>query len=75
MALALWAAAEPAPVAWISLDEYDNRPGVFWSYVIAALRRTGVAVPRALSAAARGRTADTCSCCGSHRCWLPRTRR
>ena len=51
MALALWAAAEPAPVAWVSLDEYDNEPEVFWSYVVAALRRSGVAVP-ALPAAA-----------------------
>jgi LuxR family maltose regulon positive regulatory protein len=48
MALALWAAAEPGTVAWVGLDEFDNRPGVFWSYVMAALRRSGVAVPRAL---------------------------
>ena len=45
MALALWAAAEPGAVAWVNVDEYDNRPGVFWSYVIAALRRSGVAIP------------------------------
>ncbi len=45
MALALWAAAEPRPVAWVGLDEFDNRPGVFWAYVVAALRRSGVAVP------------------------------
>ena len=45
MALALWAAAEPGAVAWLSVDEYDNRPGVFWSYAIAALRRSGVAIP------------------------------
>jgi LuxR family transcriptional regulator, maltose regulon positive regulatory protein len=45
MALALWAAAEPGPVAWVSLDEFDNRPGGFWAYVAAALRRSGVAVP------------------------------
>jgi LuxR family maltose regulon positive regulatory protein len=50
MALAMWAAAEHAPVAWVSLDEFDNRPGVFWSYVVAALRRSGVAVPRAPAA-------------------------
>ena len=75
MALALWAAAEPGPVAWVCLDDYDNRPGVFWSYVIAALRRSGVAVPRALPTAARGRAADHCSCCGSRRRWPPRTRR
>src|SRR5262249_5597694 len=39
MALAVWA-AEPGPVAWVSVDEYDNRPGAFWSYVVAALRRS-----------------------------------
>ena len=37
MALALWAAAEPGTVAWVGLDEFDNWPGVFWSYVMAAL--------------------------------------
>ena len=50
MALALWAAAESGTVAWVYLDEFDNRPGVFWSYVAAALRRVGVAVPKALRA-------------------------
>ena len=57
MALALWAAAEPGPVAWVSLDAFDNRPGVFWTYVAAALRRSGVAVPAALPAA-QGRAGD-----------------
>jgi len=55
LALALWGAAEPGPVAWLSLDEYDNRPGGFWPYVMAALHRSGVGVPKALSAAARAR--------------------
>ena len=58
MALALWAAAEPGAVAWVGLDEFDNRPGVFWSYVVAALRRSGVAVPKTLRAVPRGRAAD-----------------
>ena len=53
-ALALWAAAEPGPVAWVGLDEGDNRPGVFWAGVVAALRRAGAALPVALPAA-RGR--------------------
>ena len=57
MALTSWAAAEPGPVAWLSLDGYHNRPGVFLSYVVAALRRSGVAVPRALPAA-WGRAAE-----------------
>ena len=48
MALALWAATEPGTVAWVGLDEFDNRPGVFWSYVVAALRRSGVAIPKTL---------------------------
>ncbi len=55
-ALALWAAAVPGAVAWVCLDEFDNRPGVFWAYVVAALRRSGVAVPGA-PPAARGRDA------------------
>src|SRR6516225_10164668 len=58
MALTLWAAAEAGPVAWLCLDEYDNRPGVFWPTVIAALREAGIAVPRALSAGARGRAGE-----------------
>jgi LuxR family maltose regulon positive regulatory protein len=48
MALALWAAAEPGAVAWVGLDEFDNRAGVFWSYVVAALRHSGVVIPKAL---------------------------
>ena len=58
MALALWTAAEPGTVAWVSLDEYDNRPEVFWSYVVAALRRSGIAAPNTVPAAVRGRAGD-----------------
>jgi LuxR family transcriptional regulator, maltose regulon positive regulatory protein len=58
MALALWASAAAGPVAWVSLDEYDNRPGVFWSYVVTALHRCGAAMPKALSATARGQAAE-----------------
>ncbi len=58
MALALWAAAEPGLVAWVGLDEFDNRPEVFWSYVVAALRRAGVAVPNPLRTTGRGRAGD-----------------
>jgi len=50
MAVAMWAAAEADRVAWVCLDEFDNRPGAFWSYVVAALRRSGVAVPKTLQA-------------------------
>src|ERR1700760_4086978 len=58
MALAGWATAEPGLVAWVGLDEFDNRPGVFWSYVIGALRQAGVALPRTVQAASRGRAGD-----------------
>jgi len=30
MALALWAATGSGLVTWVGLDEFDNRPGVFW---------------------------------------------
>jgi LuxR family transcriptional regulator, maltose regulon positive regulatory protein len=43
MALALWTAAEAGTVARVRLDEFDNRTGIFWPSVIAALRRSGVA--------------------------------
>ena len=55
MAVALWAAAQTGPVAWVGLDDFDNRPGMFWSYVVAALRRSGVAVPRAMQLARQPR--------------------
>ena len=58
MAIALWAAADPGVIAWVNLDEYDNRPKAFWSTVLAALRGAGVTVPRALSAMARGHPVD-----------------
>jgi LuxR family transcriptional regulator, maltose regulon positive regulatory protein len=58
MALALWTASAPGPVAWVCLDEFDNRPGAFWSYVVAALCRSGVAIPKALRAVPGGRTGD-----------------
>lgn len=39
--LAEWLATMPAAersVAWLSLDEADNQPARFWTYVVAALR-------------------------------------
>ena len=39
--LAEWLAAAPADgraVAWLSLDQRDNDPAVFWTYLVAALK-------------------------------------
>ena len=46
-ALAAWAVDShwPGPVAWFTLDEYDNQPGVFWRYLPAALRQAGLLLP------------------------------
>ena len=40
MLLSAWAAQCQIPVAWVSLDEGDNDPARFLSYLIAALERT-----------------------------------
>ena len=55
MAIVAWAAATsyPGTLAWLSVDDYDNRPRVFWAYVVAALRRAGVAVPRVVPGSGR----------------------
>jgi LuxR family transcriptional regulator, maltose regulon positive regulatory protein len=56
MAITSWAACRPdhRTLAWIALDEHDNRPQVFWSYFLAALRRAGISVPRTWVAGSRG---------------------
>jgi len=46
LAMASWAASQSSSrVAWVTLDEFDNRPRVLWGYIMTALRRAGVAVP------------------------------
>ena len=42
--VSMWAASgdAPGPLVWISLDEEDHQPGVFWSYVLADLTRAGL---------------------------------
>jgi len=55
--LAGWHEAEAGrkPVGWLTLDEGDNDPVVFWSYVIGALRVVGqdIGDPASLPAAGR----------------------
>ncbi len=46
-ALASWAAGmKPGRTAWVTVDDYDNQPGIFWSSVVRALRQAGTGVPR-----------------------------
>ena len=44
----------PAPCAWMTVDDYDNRPQVFWTYVTAALKAAGVPVEPLSPATASG---------------------
>ena len=33
-----WAENQGRPVAWLTVDTFDNDPQLFWSHVVAALR-------------------------------------
>src|SRR6266700_7037974 len=39
--LSAWASQRTSQVAWVTLDNQDNDPTRFWTYVIAALRHSG----------------------------------
>ncbi|MFC5672833.1 LuxR C-terminal-related transcriptional regulator [Streptomyces incanus] len=55
-----WAAGLERPVAWFTTDAEELRPGVFWAYVLQALRAAGVPVPAAVgSPADPGRVDET----------------
>ena len=43
--LAQWAAREPRPVAWLTLDALDNDPVILVRYLVAALGRIGPVDP------------------------------
>ncbi|WP_055630988.1 LuxR C-terminal-related transcriptional regulator [Streptomyces hirsutus] len=47
-----WAAGLGRPVAWFTTDAEELRPGVFWAYVLQALRAAGVPVPAAVGSPA-----------------------
>jgi LuxR family transcriptional regulator, maltose regulon positive regulatory protein len=58
MATVSWAVGyDGGPVAWVTLDEFDDSPEAFWCYVVAALRRAGVAVPGAVTSSLARREA------------------
>ena len=54
--LAAWREAEAIrrPVAWLTVDEGDNDPVVFWSHAIEALRRVCPAIGESVSAQLAG---------------------
>jgi LuxR family maltose regulon positive regulatory protein len=57
--LAAWAAAEDAPaLAWLSLDDNDNDPARFFTYVAAALQRVEPDIGSRALAALRSPGAD-----------------
>ncbi|WP_435283944.1 LuxR C-terminal-related transcriptional regulator [Streptomyces koelreuteriae] len=39
-----WAAGLKEPVAWLTADTADQAPGIFWAYLLEALRAAGVPV-------------------------------
>ncbi|MFI9587366.1 LuxR C-terminal-related transcriptional regulator [Streptomyces sp. NPDC052236] len=47
-----WAAGLRQPVAWLTVEVGDRRPGVFWAYVIQALRACGAPASDAVAAPA-----------------------
>ncbi|MGW1956440.1 LuxR C-terminal-related transcriptional regulator [Streptomyces sp. NPDC001920] len=46
-------AREPGPAAWLTVEPEDNAPGVFWAYVLHALRHHGIAPPEYIGSPAR----------------------
>ncbi|MET9966760.1 AAA family ATPase, partial [Streptomyces sp. NPDC006356] len=49
-----WVTARaPGAVAWLTVEPQDSAPGVFWSYVLHALRHHGIAVPESIRGPAR----------------------
>lgn len=51
--LSEWAAGTDEPIAWLSLDEADNDPVRFWTYLIAALQQVNPDLGRGLPNALR----------------------
>ena len=43
--LADWAADRDTPLAWFTTDAADQGPGMFWAYLLEALRTVGVTLP------------------------------
>ncbi|WSF56539.1 LuxR C-terminal-related transcriptional regulator [Streptomyces canus] len=53
-----WAAGLRQPVAWLTVEAGDRRPGVFWAYVLQALRACGASASDAVGAPADASRVD-----------------
>ncbi|WP_294014396.1 AAA family ATPase, partial [Streptomyces sp.] len=53
-----WAAGLRQPVAWLTVEAGDRRPGVFWAYVLQALRACGASASDAVGAPADASLVD-----------------
>jgi LuxR family maltose regulon positive regulatory protein len=58
--VARWAATAtlPGPLAWLTAEREDNAPGVFWAYLLEALRRGGAELPEDIGAPVRPDSVD-----------------
>ncbi|NXY95038.1 helix-turn-helix transcriptional regulator [Streptomyces sp. BR123] len=48
----------PWPVAWLTTETDDNAPGMFWAYVLEALRHHGLPLPDDVGTPARAEEVD-----------------
>jgi len=46
-------AGAPGRTAWLTVESEDNSPGVFWSYVLEAIRHHGLALPHDIGSPGR----------------------
>ncbi|MFK4227756.1 LuxR C-terminal-related transcriptional regulator [Streptomyces sp. NPDC019890] len=60
MLAASWAvgATAPHPVVWLTLENDDSAPGVFWTYVLEAFRHHRVTLPDDIGSPARADSVD-----------------
>jgi LuxR family maltose regulon positive regulatory protein len=58
--VASWASSgrAPGPVIWITLEDGDDAPDVFWPYFVEGLRRSGIALSAPVDEAVRDGTFD-----------------
>ncbi|MFF0749312.1 LuxR C-terminal-related transcriptional regulator [Streptomyces sp. NPDC004267] len=56
--VAEWAAGLDEPVAWLTLDDAIQGPGMFWAHFLQALRAGGAPVPASVGAPARADEVD-----------------